>query len=306
MTKKKALITGGNGFIGSNLTRALKASGYYTRVAYLEGTDLAPVEKFCDEAVVADIATPDTLPPAVEDIDVVFHLAAIASDWGPHSLFDRVNHRGTANMLEAAVKAGVRRFVHTSSVAVHRYRDFDYADENTPRDADYPHYATTKIAAEDAVNSFSDRIETVIVRPGTTPYGPGDVNNLARIFDAIEKGFFGLVDGGKAKFSTSYVDNLSAGYILAAEHEKAPGETFIVCDDEPISWRRFIDLAAEKLKVKSPKLSLPYWLLYPPTALVESAMTLLKTKNPPLLTRYRLNVTHYNLVFSNDNNINFT
>jgi nucleoside-diphosphate-sugar epimerase len=299
MSKKKVLVTGGNGFIGSNLVRVLSERGYSVRVAYLDGTDISTVEGVCDETVCADIASPETLPAALEGVEIVFHLAAIASDWGSFELFNRVNHLGTANIIDAAIDAGVKRFVHTSSVAVHKYRDYFNGDEDAPRDATYPNYAITKILAEDAVRARADEIETVIVRPGTTPYGPGDVNNLAQVFDAIKKGIFGYVDGGRANFSVSYVDNLAEGYILAGESEKAVGGTFILSDNEPVNWKHFGNTVADLLGVKRPKLSLPYRLIFPPVAGVEALFRLVNAKNAPLLTRYRLNVTKFNLVFFN-------
>ncbi len=295
----RVLVTGGNGFLGSHLVKGLKHRGHWVRVFALKGTDTSSVRDFADDMVEGNICEPETLRPAMDGVDVVFHLAAVVIDWGPASLFKSVNVEGTRNTLQAAVDAGCRRFVHMSSLAVHKYKPIWEGDEESPCDAVSPAYATTKRDAEEVVRSFSSAIETVIIRPGLFPFGPGDRHNIAQILDAIRQRSFGYIDGGQAPFCVSYVDNLVVGLALAGEVPEAAGETYVICDDETLTWRSFSEEAAQQLGVKPPWLSLPYLLLFPWVALWEGVYKLLSIRAAPLLTLYRLRVARTPLVFSN-------
>lgn len=296
---KTALVTGGNGFLGSHLVRFLHERGYWVRVLVLAGTPVDSILGYCDEIVEGDICNPASLPQATQDIDVVFHLAALVTDWGASASFVRVNVQGTEHVLQAAIQSGCRRFVHMSSLAVHQYRDILDGDETCPRDATTPAYAVTKKQAEDVVLAHQRDIETVILRPGLFPYGPGDTQNLPRLFASFEAGQFGFVGGGHAQFCTSYVDNLVEGMLLAAEKPEAIGQTFVLCDNQPISWQQFATVVAQQLGTRKPRWSVPYFLLFPLVWLWEQAYRLLRIRQSPTLTCYRLRVVYYHLVFSN-------
>ncbi|TNE47291.1 MAG: NAD-dependent epimerase/dehydratase family protein [Deltaproteobacteria bacterium] len=295
----RVLVTGGNGFLGSHLVQGLKRRGDWVRVLALTGTDRSSVQGVADDIVEGNVCKLETLLPAMEGIEVVFHLAAVVIDWGPESLFQAVNVGGTRNVLQAAVEAGCRRLVHMSSLAVHKYRPVWEGDEEWPCDAVSPAYATTKRDAEEVVRSFSKDLETVIIRPGLFPYGPGDRHNIAQILDAIRQRSFGYIDGGEAPFCVSYVDNLVSGLALAGEHPEAVGETFVLCDDETLTWKSFSKASARHLGVKPPWLSFPFLLLFPLVALWEGVYKLLSIRTAPLLTLYRLRVARTPLVFSN-------
>ena len=114
----KILITGANGFLGSHLTRKSVERGYAVRALCLPGTPAEHLRPFGAEIVHGDILKPETLRQAMEGVDLVFHVAGTTLEWHREQAFCyRVNAIGTRNVCRAALEAGVRRLVHTSSMA---------------------------------------------------------------------------------------------------------------------------------------------------------------------------------------------
>lgn len=294
----RALVTGANGFIGSNVCAALRDKGIATRGLILPGTDASVPQSMGVEIVEADITRP--LDPAVcEGVSHVFHLAAIPFDWGPESLFQSVNVGGTERMLQAAADAGVEHFIHMSSLAVHDYTGHTNGNEETVRDGHINHYAVSKIQAEDAVRSFSDRMKVTIIRPGMVPYGPGDRLSMPGIVKALEKGIYLHVAGGRTRVCLSYVGNLAEGMVLAAQRQRGACETYVLTDDV-VTWREFIERIADVFGKKPPRGSLPYWLAYSLATAMEQAWRWLPLPGSPELTRYRISLFRGDLVFSSD------
>ena len=205
------LVTGANGFIGSGVVRALLAAGETVHGLVQPGTPTDSIDTLPLALFTGDVTRPETLPPALDGVDVVLHLAAVARDWGPPALFERVNVGGTEAVLAAAERAGAQRFVLVSSVAVHAYRDYPEAGEDTPRDGGALPYAASKIQAEDRVRTAHEagRIEGVIARPGVVPFGPRDRMAFLPLARALERRAVPLVSGGRARFTTAYVENLA-------------------------------------------------------------------------------------------------
>jgi len=301
----KFLITGANGFIGSNLIEKLIEKGHLVKALILEGTDEKNLEVIQDniEKVYGDITKPETLTPifSEKDIDVVVHLAALLSDWGPDRIFMKVNYEGTKNVLDAAINAGVKRFVFMSSLTVHGFKNFDEADENTPYDP-YNGYARSKKAVEDLLNK-TDEIETVIVRPGFVIFGPRDRLFTYEAYYRVETGkLFGIINKGRALTCYSYVENLVDGLILVSTHPEASG-TYIISDGPNIPWSEFnakmLAPLEEDLGKEAKYSSYPYWVAYLAAGLLEGIYKLFRKKNSPVLTLYMVKVQSKNLSFSN-------
>ena len=296
------LITGSNGFIGSNLVKKLvnKDNKIYSLV--LKGTNEEFLKDIDTEIIYGDVTKPETLENIMNDIDVIYHLAAIPSDWWNKSIFE-VNYNGTKNILEKAIKNNVKRIVFMSSLVVHGFANFDGANEETPiidsKKAGRP-YAKSKILCEELLNERKDEIETVIIRPGFTIFGLNDVLTTYDMFKTLEFGTLPFLNHGKARMCYSYVENLVDGLILAGIHENASGETFILSDDKPeyITFYDFIDSISNGLGVKTPTTSLPYWLAYPLVSLFENLCKIFGKKKAPRLTTYRLKVAKFNLSFT--------
>ena len=298
MIIKQALVTGANGFIGSNLCRHLRAADIPVRALVLPGEDASHLTLNGVEVVRGDIT--QSLPEDLcKGVSHVFHLAAIASDWGPDDLFDRVNRQGTENMLAAAVTARVPRFLHMSSLAVHAYRGHTAGTEETPCDSIINAYAISKRQAESAVLAASLAIHTTIIRPGVVPYGMGDQLTIPGLVDALRRGIYRHIGGGHQRVCLSQADNLAAGMLLAAGHDGPSGEVYILSDDI-VSWREFMDTLAEVFELPPARGSMPLWLASAAACVVETLYRILPLKGVPPLTRYRVSLFRGDLVFLAD------
>lgn len=294
------LVTGAHGFIGSHLVDEFLANG--TRVRGLVSpwgatenlADAAHSENF--EIVRADVTEPQSVEGICEGVEAVVHAAARVADWGPWSAFERVNVGGTKALLREAERAGVRRFVLVSSVAVHRYRGFREADPRTvPRDGGSMPYGRSKILAEDAV--LAAALEGVVVRPGLWPFGPRDPN-LARLADAVRRGALPLVDGGRAVINTATIGNLVRGLRLAAERPEAAGRIYVIADAGAPSWKELMDELARLTGGPPPRRSVPGAVAAPIAALIETAWRVFAPRREPPLTRYRAGLMGRDVHFS--------
>jgi nucleoside-diphosphate-sugar epimerase len=247
---KKYLVTGGAGFIGSTIVRALLEQGDFVRILDNFSTGKREnVEGLKVEMLEGDLRDPSAVAEAVADIDVIFHEAAFVSV--PQSMDDplpcfEINQRGTEILLEAARKADVKRVVLASSAAV--YGDL----ETMPLEEDFPlrplsPYAVSKrvdeLYAELYTRSFG--LDVVALRYFNV-YGPRQRPDsmyaaavpifARRLLDGKPITIYG--DGGQTR-DLVYVGDVVRANILASEHPAAPGQVFNICTGDEI---RVIDL----------------------------------------------------------------
>jgi nucleoside-diphosphate-sugar epimerase len=294
------LVTGANGFIGSALCRALREAGCDVRGLILQGTDAGVLGRMGVLYAQADICRPETLGEPLAGIRTVFHLAALARDWGPKRTFMRVNADGTRNVLEAAAGAGVRRFVHMSSLAVHRFSGHVDADESTPAQNRINGYCAAKIVAEGHVREYQSQgcLETTIIRPGAFIHGPGDTTVFVHLVPYLEGGKMMLLNRGRQLTCYSYVENLVEGMVLAASRPEAVGETFILTDDIKITIRELMEAMCAALEISPEFGSAPVWLARPVGWILEMLWKLARRPEPPPVHRYRANFAAKDFHFS--------
>ena len=244
----RILITGATGFIGSRLaTRSLEMG--HEVVAYgqtntdAEQANLARLEAAGVRPVLASVTDRDRLEAALEGVDLIFHLAAAQHEANvPDRHFHEVNVEGTRHVLEAAEAAGVRRYVHGSTIGVYGEAADGVIDEHTPpRPANI--YGRTKLEAEGVVREHADRLPVTIVRISET-YGPGD-RRLLKLFRAIRKRAFFMIGSGENLHQLIHVDDLIDGMYLAAEQEAALNDTFNLVGREVLSTREMAETIAD-------------------------------------------------------------
>ncbi len=284
----KALVTGAHGFIGSHLCEALLAEGAEVKALVSPWGNLGNLSAILGDSRLtllrADITDSESLRGSCEGAQVVFHAAARVADWGPWEAFYKTNVKATEYLLREAERAGVKRLVLVSSVAVHRYTGFTHADpRKVPTDGDINAYARSKVLAEKVV--MAGGLEPVIVRPGLWPFGARNPE-FRQAVGALKRGLLPLVDGGQAVINTAYVENLVHGLILAGTVPQAAGKIYLIADEGRISWRELFGELAEVLGAPQPRLSVPGSLLEPLGGMLETAYaTFLPGKKPPL-SRY--------------------
>ena len=302
MTTKQelVLVTGGNGFIGSALVRFLLAKGKRVRCLIhrshrlLDGLDV--------ELVKGSLQMASSLREAMLGVEVVYHLAGTgkAGDWGDRDWFFSVNAGGTRRLLDAALDAGARRFVHLSSLAVHRFVGHVDADESTPANQRHHAYGASKAEAEHLVRAVgaAGRLQTVVVRPGFVIFGPKDTTSFVHMAPLLSKGRWSHVDGGRHLMCYSYVDNLADGLVLAGEHERAAGEIFNVHDGLKLSWREFISAVIRAFGVTERSISVPSFIARPAGIGLETLFRVLRIPKAPPITDYRTELASSDLHFS--------
>jgi nucleoside-diphosphate-sugar epimerase len=249
----RALITGASGFIGRHLVRELAQRGWDLRILVHERTQGWP--ETC-EIFKGDITDPASLVRPLQQVDVVFHLAAaLGASLLDKKGFARINVQGTANLLQAAQESGVRRFIHFSSSGVLGYVEPNQtADENYACRPQNP-YDRTKLEAERlALKRAEKGQDIVVVRPGWV-YGPEDRRTF-KLIRAIARKKFVLVTKGRVWQNPVFIDDLIDGVVLAAE-KGAGGQIYHLSGPETLSVRQIVDTIAAVAGTQVPKFTLP-------------------------------------------------
>ncbi len=283
---KKVLITGATGFIGSHLVeRNLKEGNQVRLLALPDDLKAKEFETRGLEVVYGDIRDSHAVEAAVEGVQIVFHLAAVVTDWAPHELFEQVNVDGMRNICEASLKQGINRFVEVSTNDVFGLQEdiiidetFEYAYWGEP-------YADTKLEAAKIVWEYYRKGLPVSAVYPCWVYGPGDATFVPLIADAIKSGelIFWRKD---VLVWPAYVENVVDLLMVLAEHTNAVGEGFLVHDGVSDTFQNFSAKVAESIGEKPPKVVIPYWSANTAACLMEWVWKILRKKSRPLLTKY--------------------
>ena len=283
-TQAPILVTGAGGFTGLALTRALAARGHPVRALVRKLGQVPELERAGAEVVQGDIRDPLIIQRAVEGRALVFHLAAVFRRAGvPDSLYREVHVDATRHLIEAAAAAGVRRFVHCSTVGVHGDVADGPADEDAPM-APGDIYQRTKLEGEAAARDTAARtgLALTVVRPGPI-YGPAD-RRLLKLIGGVARRRFFLLGSGKPHFQMVYVDDLVEGLRLAAETPEAAGRTYILTGEEAPTLRELVQEIAAIARVPAPRVRLPVWPFWLAGALCEVVCVPLGVE-PPIYRR---------------------
>jgi nucleoside-diphosphate-sugar epimerase len=229
----KVFVTGALGFVGCALVEKYQDLG-----ARVRGLDLLAN---LDLGVVAgDVSKPDEWVDHIQDCDLVIHTAAIVTNNVSRSEAWRVNVLGTRRVLDAAIQAGAKRFVHISSLASMRFITKDLANESDPVMPTGNPYVDTKIASEQVVLAAhaGGEIDCTIIRPADI-YGPGSRPWTIVPVQMIKKGLFLLPAHGKGIFRAIYINDLVDGVVLAAENNVGRGQIFIIGGEHSVTCEEF-------------------------------------------------------------------
>lgn len=291
-------MSGAHGFLGAAVVRELLERGMEVVALVTPWADLRRLAGLQFEQVQVDLSRAGPPPASLAGCSALVHLAALVRDWGTDSDFEPVNVAGTDRLLQTAVQAGIRRFVHVSSVAVHRYSGYFNSDpESAPLDGDLTAYARSKVRAELLVRNSG--LDWTILRPGLWPYGRSDPT-LSQVAQALRRRRLPLVAGGRSRLNTVYAGNFAHGVALALETGAGVHGTFVIADEGAPSWAELFTEIAGILGGAAPRLSLPVPLARLAGGLVEDTWTLARLKREPPLTRYRASLMQADLHFSDE------
>jgi dihydroflavonol-4-reductase len=255
-----SLVTGANGFVGSHLARTLIEGGDQVRILVRPQSDLRALQGLPVERVYGDLRDPASLEPAVRGVHRVFHAAADYRLWArrPQEIYD-TNVQGTRNILDAARRERVERFIYTSSVstiAVDRPDGLPNEQTVTKLSEMIGHYKRSKYLAEqEALRAAREGVPVVVVNP-TTPVGPGDWKPTPTgriIVDFLNGRMPAYVQTG---LNLAPVEDVAAGHLLAAERGQV-GERYIL-GGRNMLLKEILDILAQIAGLPSPRVRLPH------------------------------------------------
>jgi nucleoside-diphosphate-sugar epimerase len=254
-----ALVTGANGFTASYVCKQLIEKGYKVRGLVRKNADMKLIKGVPVEFHYTDLAVDNDFSTVMKDVDVVYHIAAAyRTENVPRKYFWDVNVEGTRKLLEAAKNAGVKKFVHSSTVGVQG--DI----ENPPAKEEYryapgDYYQESKVDGEKLVLEFyqKEKLPISIVRP-VGIYGPGDTRFL-KLFKHIFKGKFRMIGSGRVLYHMTFVEDLARGFILAGEKEESVGEIFTIGGEGYLTLGELVEKISNILNKPVPKTKIPVW-----------------------------------------------
>lgn len=282
----KALITGATGFIGSHLVEVLTDNNWDVRVLIRETSDTRYLEGRNVDRSLGDVRDADSLKAAMKGVDTIFHAAAMVGEWGDPKDFYEINVQGMRNVLDAAQAAGVSRLVDISSTSVHGFEGFNHDTEQLPYRKSNVLYSDTKMEAEQMVweAHAEGRIRASTIRPCMV-WGPRDKAFMTKIIFACRRRMFTYVNGGNHIIGLAHVKNVCDAIHLAAMKEDAVGKAFIITDGCTTTVRQMVEKLCDELKIKRPKMSVPYATAKALGGASENIFRKFDSKKSPLLTR---------------------
>ena len=266
----RALVTGSTGFIGSHLVEVLVGEGNDVRCLVRESSHTACLNHLPVTMMTGDYEDPSSLIPAVESVDVVFHLAARiqAPDW---VAYRKANTTSTENLIEACIEAAtnLRRFVFVSSISAAGPSSPGCLKKESDPCQPVSLYGKSKLLAEEAVLRRKDRLPVTIVRPPNV-LGAGQ-EELTTILKTIKSRILPMIGSDTSQTSLCFVQDLVLALKLTAKSERAVGQVYFVTDNHTYNWREMLIAIARKLNVYPYVLKIPYRLLYVLAAAMETA-----------------------------------
>ena len=275
----KCFVTGGSGFIGSNLISMLIDEGHEVLAMARSEESANKIKNLGTTPIAVDMSTTDHLAKDLEGCSAVFHLATAGFHGGYDETY-KINVTGTEKLIEAAKKAKVKKFIYISTAAIIlRGKPVYDADESfvihgLPKGK----YCKTKVLAEEIVRKYNSvEFETVIIRPPLV-WGRGSVVKF--LVEATKENKLGWFNHGKYKIPISHVKNLCHAIILAFKNGRA-GEMYYVVDKKHVIFRDFLTDVLETQGLEPPTKNMNRTLALVMGNVVPVFWKLMKKEGPP-------------------------
>ena len=261
---KKILITGATVFIGSHLVEGLVANNHDIVCMVRKTSDTSRLDDLGVEIRIGDLTDPSSLKKVTKNIDLVYHLGAYYTFLGKKHLYEKINEKGTKNLLDSCESAGVSRFIYCSSteaigavpIAKPDIKE-EYAKENAPYNPQYD-YGKSKVNTEKIVMESEGKIDWTILRPSGV-YGPRCLNDISFWWiESIAKNkmsaWFRIRNSGTVHFT--HVSDIIQGFDLAMD-PKAKNEIFYISSDKCQNVDEAITEISSFFNRKPPRLAIP-------------------------------------------------
>jgi nucleoside-diphosphate-sugar epimerase len=286
------LVTGGTGMLGRAFVQ--KYFRQYTLSFTGRNSDAgrAIAQETGARFLPIDLAEKEKLAIACRGMNGIVHCAALSSLWGKEEEFRRVNFEGTKNLLEAAEKSGVDRFVHISTPSIY----FDFCDGFKIKEiAPLPkifcnHYAASKALAERLI---VERLKRCIILRPRGIFGPHDSSIVPRVLKAVRNGTLWLPSGRNPVIDMTYVENVADAIHLSLNTSVESNEVFNITNGEPTHifdiLQQLFTATSQQIKLRS----LPYGCISPFIRFQETVRRAFPNITEPRLTRYSSAMFHY-------------
>ena len=299
---KTILITGGSGFLGSNLAKFLHKKSYKViTISRRINQQLLELGIQSDSSDIRDINSLE--PYFKQGIDVIFHTAAIADISGKRKNFEQINIQGTKNLVELAKKYGVKYFINTSSPSVistkkdiinGRESDLPYSSSYL---ADYPR---TKAIAEQWVhNQCDEKFYAISLRPHII-WGIGDTHIIPRIIEIAKLKKMKKIGSKENIVDMCHIYNAVYAHYLAmkklTQNPLLSKNVYFVSDQNPVNLWQWINELLTQLNITPITSSVPYPIAYCTGMILELLYKLFPIKKPITMTRFAANqlaTSHY-------------
>jgi len=284
------LVTGGSGFVGGRLIQILLSHGWTVRALARSDDAMRAVRAIGAEPVYGALNDMPSLAAAVKACYAVFHVAAHFKLWGDLAEFEQSNVQGTANLLQAAATAPVKRFVQLGAAAVVMgdREPMNSVNEALPRqERAWAPYSASKARSEALVLGANRPgvFETVVVRPPMI-WGAG-MPTLDHMIETVKAGQFRWVGDGTQAMSTAHVDNVCHALELAMEKGRG-GQAYFVSDGADSTLKQVISGLLETRGIDSPRASVPMPVAWAMASVMEWMWRTFSRKGEPPITRQML------------------
>lgn len=296
----KYLITGASGFIGPHLVRKIISEGHTCRCLVRSRKKAASLEHLGAEIIEGDITRPESLRNIARNMHCLLHLATLghmSNFTVTEAMFEAVNVRGTVNVMAEALKDGVPRVVHCSSVAAMGICSEVPATEESECRPHHP-YGRSKLKAEQEVLEMvaSQGLPASIIRFSMV-YGPGDPRDILRLTRLAQKGLFPKIGRRPKLTPLIHVSDAVQGILLAVEKGR-PGEIYLITNPQSEPFDRIRQILQEALGVRRLPLYIPEWSALLAAAMIEKSFSIMG-KTPPV-SRKNIESTLADRVFSTE------
>jgi nucleoside-diphosphate-sugar epimerase len=282
------LVTGASGFLGGHVVEELCRRGEEVIVLARRTSNLSALKNLEIEIRYADLRDPVALKEAMKGVDLVFNCAGSVRFVIPYREIYDINVAGTERIVSAAAEAGVRRIIHTSSIAA-LGPDGLLSPSNLKVDRPDIKYGYSRSKTEAEAIFFKmcveKGIEGVALRPGVI-YGPRDSTSAYYWFNFVDTNNAQLVGDGSSRFPLIYISDVVDAFVIASARENVNGKTYNLDGPDGVSLKMVYDLISKELGKEPTYKFTPFWLAYFAAWMSELKSRLGGYKNEPRLSRF--------------------
>jgi len=307
----KILLTGATGFIGSHIAEYFSGKGEDIKCLVRENSDVSFLKTLGVQMFTGDVTDEQSINKALVDCETIIHIAGYARDWGRKKDFKRINVEGTLNILRAAKKQNISKVIITGSVSSYGEENcFIKKDETSPYNSHYPcfldhvlpckmnYYRDSKAQLTVQSIEFANKnnLNLIIIEPAWV-FGEREFQTgFFEYIKSVKNGTSLLPGSAKNKFHVIYAKELARAYFMAYKSNITGVQRIIIGNREAELQQNIYKIFCEKAGLKKPG-NIPKALIYPVALIMELFATIFKFKNPPLLTRGRVNMFYDNIEY---------